>query len=155
MPYLIGIGIAVLIFILIYHGNHSYGKSLRQWRYGLGVAVGIAVICALVLTGRAHVLTAIFAGLIPVFKQLPTLLKMAPQFKASSTGEDGPGRAPRTANLTPEQAREILGVKEGCTENEIIEAHRRLMQKLHPDRGGNDYLAAQVNQARDCLLRKA
>ena len=34
----------------------------------------------------------------------------------------------------------------------VIKAHKRLIQKLHPDRGGNDYLAAKVNAARDKLI---
>lgn len=50
------------------------------------------------------------------------------------------------------EAMEIFGFKEPPTKKEIIAAHRRLMSKLHPDKGGSDYLAARVNQAREILL---
>ena len=53
------------------------------------------------------------------------------------------------------EAWQILGLEEGANKEEIIKAHKRLIQKLHPDRGGNDYLAAKINAAKDTLTDKA
>ncbi|MEE9446772.1 MAG: DnaJ domain-containing protein [Arenicellales bacterium] len=47
------------------------------------------------------------------------------------------------------QAYEILGLDENASLDEVKTAHKRLIQKLHPDRGGSSYLATQINTAKD------
>jgi len=56
------------------------------------------------------------------------------------------------SEMTLSQALEILGLGENPSRDEVIKAHRRLMQKLHPDQGGSTYLAAKVNLAKQCVL---
>jgi flagellar biosynthesis GTPase FlhF len=55
--------------------------------------------------------------------------------------------------MSAAQAFEVLGIKMGATEQEIRAAYNRLMKRVHPDVGGSDFLAKQLNAARDVLLR--
>lgn len=49
-------------------------------------------------------------------------------------------------------ARRLLGVEASAGREEIVAAHRRLTQEVHPDKGGSDAVMQEVNAARDLLL---
>jgi hypothetical protein len=66
---------------------------------------------------------------------------------AGSGGAQAPARG-----MSKDDAWSILGLEPGASAEAVRAAHRRLMQRLHPDRGGSDYLAAQINAAKDLLL---
>jgi hypothetical protein len=74
-----------------------------------------------------------------------------PEWRAKAS-TSGTGAGTHSARMSRDEAYEILGLAAGATREAIIQAHRRLMQRVHPDRGGSDYLASQINRAKDTLL---
>jgi len=80
--------------------------------------------------------------------------RIHPDWRTQAGAAAGAGRtAPASSgSMSAEEAREILGVGEQATENDIKEAHRRLMKQYHPDHGGSSYLAAKINEAKEVLL---
>ncbi len=97
-------------------------------------------------------------------KQLQTLLEQCKtdiQSRAAvhafmamrhSSGSNEQHNPVASSQLSKQQAYEVLGLQDGASQETIKQAHKRLMQKLHPDRGGSTYLATQINAAKDTLL---
>ena len=84
------------------------------------------------------------------------LERRQPGWRESAGKEQDNARAngPGNQTMTPEEAREVLGVAPNATDREIKAAHRAMMKDMHPDQGGSTYFAAKLNQARDVLLKK-
>ena len=117
---------------------------LRQtrfdWSAGLGLLVSLAL--ATRLGGRA------------LFVAGPLLVWVLLRWFRSDPGSntEGNGQAPRPPDaMTREQALRILGLPDGATREAISSAHRQLIKKVHPDQGGSDFLAQQVNEAKKVL----
>jgi hypothetical protein len=66
-------------------------------------------------------------------------------------------QAPRERGdeMTREDALAVLGLTAGADDEEIRAAHRRLIQRVHPDVGGSADLAARINRAKEVLLDRS
>lgn len=72
------------------------------------------------------------------------------QGKVRATMRRHRAKPPRAEDLA--NARALLGVAPDADARAIRAAHRRLIASVHPDKGGTEALAAQINAARDLLL---
>jgi len=154
----------IVAFFWIGAGLKKEPHERRQYMQK-SVLVGL-LLCFIVLalTGRlSWILAALSVSVAFVLRFIPVVLRYAPQLQrlwtlwrnnqGGSSGE-AQGRPVNKGAITVEDAYKVLGVSASATRQEIIDAHRKLILKNHPDRGGSSYLAAQINQAKDILLKK-
>lgn len=163
------IRIVLILFLLIiaFYGVRTFLKAppdvlARHFKSLLLVMALLAFLYSAFagwLGWLAALLGVVMASLL---RLLPVLLQYAPQlhrlwleWTTAKQHRSGYQRPPGTKDgMTMAEAYEVLGLKAGASEQEILTAHRRLIQKIHPDRGGSDYLAAKINLAKKILLKK-
>lgn len=149
------IGIALILWHKITTASGEKRKKMILWSI-TGSVIGLLGLLA--ITGHLNIITAAIAGIVallpralPLLKYLPFVSSLYKQEKHNhQQAQTPPPRGRQT--MSAEEAMEVLGLKPGYTKEEVKMAHRRMMQKVHPDRGGSDYLAAQINKAKDTLL---
>jgi Ca2+/Na+ antiporter len=156
--YLILIGIAVAYFGIRAFLKISPDVLARYIRILVLFVAGLAVLY-LTATGRLNWLFALVGVAIAfLFRLMPVLLRYAPYlhrlWSENQNTSQRHNKADTKSDMSIEEAYEVLDLKMGASEPEIIAAHRKLMQKIHPDHGGSNYLAAKINLARKILLKK-
>jgi hypothetical protein len=76
------------------------------------------------------------------------------QHTSHSKGGAEFNQSSHSGSMSQKEAYEILGVDENASKEEVIKAYKSIMQKVHPDRGGSDYLTRLVSDAKELLIKK-
>lgn len=145
-----GIGAAFLIWALAWIGINASASSVVRWIKWIVVAVIVCGIVALLAMGQFRNAAMPFFLLIPILFPWRGTRWRRTAGGGRGGGDAGPARSGST--MTFKEAAEILGVAPDASDEEIKAAHRDLMARNHPDKGGSPWFARQLNEARDVLL---
>jgi len=110
----------------------------------LNWVVGIGALASLVASTRLGPRGLVVTGLLGIWL-LVRAMQTTPRDEASRSVRRGTG-------MSRQDALRVLGLVEGANAQAVTAAHRSLIKKLHPDHGGSDFLAQQVNEAKKVLL---
>ncbi len=144
--------VGIMWYLAWYHRADRQQRNRSLIRIALWSAAALLVTLAIT---KGSWLMAMFGAALPWINRIMMVKGLWDHLRR---GKRGAGHArpqpPPATSMSVAEALEILGLAPGASEEEIINAHRRLMQKIHPDRGGSDYLASQINLAKDTLLQQ-
>ena len=154
-PFLIALVIVVGGLWLIRKSARMAPKDLSNFAQKLAGGGAIAAAGLLFLRGQTTIATTLFAigaGLFGKSSLFPNGFNLGNHKAPEQNGSEYSAPRKPLAPFPKSEAYDLLGLKPGASEDEIKAAHKRLMKDFHPDKGGTDYLAAKINQAKDVLL---
>lgn len=144
MPYLLlFIGLIVGAYALYRFFLRANVDEIKSFLFMAVTLVLCLALFLLAITGRLPAAIAIITAMWPI----------ALGWWKMKHRKDEPG-PPASGPMTRDEALDILGLKEGASPKDIKDAYKKLMNKVHPDHEGSEWMAAKLNQARDLLLEK-
>ena len=150
-PFLTALIIVIGGYWLIRNGAKLKTPAMRPMLQKAAGGVLMAFAALLMIRGQFEVAIGLFAvgmGLFGKAHLLPNGFGPKPADQSQTSTPPPRGKV----ILPKDEALAILGLKAGATAEDIKLAHKRLMKDFHPDKGGTDYLAAKINEAKDVLL---
>jgi DnaJ homolog subfamily C member 19 len=156
----LALALALAGLIIYQLGGHRIPWVRKRGGAAL-ICLAVAFLLLMLVTGRLHWISGLIMGAVLGIARLVPLRSYVPLLRRLMGWQpEQPQRARRKQVpergwwMSREEAGSILGVAPTADRNTVIAAHRKLIQKLHPDRGGSDYLASRVNEAKSRLLNE-
>lgn len=145
MPYiLLVMGLLVGAYALYRFFINANIKQIKALFLAASLATLVIALFYMALTGKLAAALGLGAAIIPF---------VIAYFRERRKIEEGSNTAQDSEIKTREDALEVLGLQDDASEDDIKAAYKKLMQKVHPDHEGSEWIAAKLNQARDFLLK--
>ena len=160
-----GIIIFILFFVLLSWFTKTSSKKIAKGARALIVILSVILAVLFVIAGRFLFSLPLLLLAMSVLKikgltaiQIFQLWRLL-QYLRNSGRFSYYGRSNQTqpsSNLSVEEAYKILGLKKGCSKEDVIKATNGLQKKIHPDVNPNsntERLSQIVNEAKETILK--
>ena len=162
--FLVGTIIFVLVYLILNWFVKTNSKKIVQGTRKIILFLSIALAILLAYGGKFLLslpLTLIFLSALKI-KGLSTfqifqLWRLIQYLRSTGRFSYGPNAGTKPSNITIDESYKILGLKKGCTKNEVLKASTKLQKKIHPDMNrdmNTERLSQLVNEAKDIILKE-
>ena len=163
--FVIGIIIFVLVFLFLSWFSRANTRKIAKGVRNLLIVFSLIVAILLLIGGRILFSLPLFFIVMSALKikgltafQIWNLWRVLNYLRSTGRfsyfGQTNQSQASR--NLTLDEAYKILGIKKGCSKNEVIKACKFLQKKLHPDvnpDSNTERLSQIINEAKETILK--
>ena len=158
-----GIIIFVIVFLILTWISKTSSKTLAKGVRNLIIILSLLIAIVLAIGGRILFSLPLFFLAVSALKikglgalQILYLFRLLNYLR--STGRYsyfGQNQETQSSDLSLDEAYKILGLKKGCTKEDVVKSANLLQKKIHPDAGNpnSEYLSKLVNSSKDLILK--
>tara|TARA_B100000579_G_C22780264_1_gene828870 strand:- start:951 stop:1451 length:501 start_codon:yes stop_codon:yes gene_type:complete len=159
--FLIGIIIFVIVYLFLNWFAKTSTKKIAQFLKRLAIIISVFLAAILAIGGKyifsLPFLLILLSGLkIKSFTilQLFQLWRLIQVLKTS--GRFGNTNSQATTSMSTEESYKILGLKKGCSKEDVLKTAAKLQKKIHPDMNrdvDSMRLSQLVNEAKEKIIK--